>query len=81
MENKIPGSWSGEDILLARAGAAESELVNIKEVNEVGLAYTYKTGEISEVPIFVPWSAVSWMRPSVSDDLEESGDDTEDTEE
>ena len=78
MEKQIPQSWVGEDILLARTGAAESELVNIQEVNETGLAYTYKSGEMTEVPIFVPWSAVSWMRPSVPDDLQESEHDTED---
>lgn len=80
MEKQIPRSWIGEDILLARSGSAESELVNIKEVNETGLAYTYKAGEMSEVPIFVPWSSVSWMRPSVPDDLRESGNDTGDSE-
>lgn len=73
MEGKIPGSWVGEDILLARNNAAESELVKLAEVNEVGLAYTYGQGEIAEVPIFVPWSAVSWVRPSVPADAEETG--------
>ncbi|CAN5605263.1 hypothetical protein BH24ACT21_BH24ACT21_08000 [soil metagenome] len=81
MEKQIPKSWVGEDILLARTGAAESELVNIEEVNETGVAYSYKAGEMSEVPIFIPWSAVSWMRPSIPDDLQESGDDTENGEE
>ncbi len=80
MDKQIPRSWIGEDILLARSGSAESELVNIKEVNETGLAYTYKAGEMSEVPIFVPWSSVSWMRPSVPDDLQEFGNDTGDSE-
>ncbi len=80
MDKQIPRSWIGEDILLARSGSAESELVNIKEVNETGLAYTYKAGEMSEVPIFVPWSSVIWMRPSVPDDLRESGNDTGDSE-
>ncbi|CAN5868705.1 hypothetical protein BH23ACT11_BH23ACT11_29350 [soil metagenome] len=75
MEKQIPGSWVGEDILLARAGSAESELVNVKEVNDTGVAYTYKSGKMSEVPIFVPWSSVSWMRPSISDDLQESEND------
>lgn len=72
MEKQIPRSWIGEDILLARTGAAESELVNITEVNETGLAYTYKEGELKEVSIFVPWSSVSWMRPSIPADMEES---------
>lgn len=81
MEKQIPKSWVGEDILLARTGAAESELVNIKEINETGVAYTYKSGEMSEVPIFVPWSAISWMRPSIPGDLQSSGDDTENDEE
>jgi hypothetical protein len=81
MEKQIPKSWVGEDILLARTGAAESELVNIQEINETGVAYTYKAGEMSEVPIFVPWSAISWMRLSIPDDLQSSEDDTEDDEE
>ena len=75
MEKQIPKSWVGEDILLARTGASESELVNIKEINETGVAYTYKSGEMSEVPIFVPWSSVSWMRPSIPGDLQEPGED------
>lgn len=80
MEKQIPKSWVGQDILLARSSAADSELVNIQEVNETGLAYTYKTGEMTEVPIFVPWSSVSWMRPSISKDLQQSDDDTEGSE-
>ncbi|MGF1470442.1 MAG: hypothetical protein ACFB50_01720 [Rubrobacteraceae bacterium] len=77
MEKQIPRSWVGEDILLARTGAAETELVNIQEVNETGLAYTYKSGEISEVPIFVPWSSVSWLRPSIPEDLPPSEEESE----
>ncbi len=80
MEKEIPKSWVGEDVLLARASAVDSELVNIKEVNETGLAYTYKTGGMTEVPIFVPWSAVSWMRPSISEDLQGPEGDSEDSE-
>ena len=72
MEKEIPKSWVGEDVLLARTGAAESELVNVKVINETGVAYTYETGEMTEVPIFVPWSAVSWMRPSMSSDRQAS---------
>ncbi|MGB3634793.1 MAG: hypothetical protein WA982_12185 [Rubrobacteraceae bacterium] len=81
MEKQIPRSWVGEDILLARTGAAESELVNIQEINETGVAYTYISGEMSEVPIFVPWGAVSWMRPSIPDDLQDSEDNAENEEE
>lgn len=80
MEKQIPESWVGEDILLARASAVESELVNIEDVNEMGLAYTYKDGDMVEVPIFVPWSSVSWMRPSVPGDLPNSGEDTKNSE-
>lgn len=76
MEKQIPQSWIGEDILLARTGAAESELVNIAQVNEMGLAYTYKTGELKEVPIFVPWSTVSWMRPCIPADMSDSETET-----
>ena len=79
MEGKIPGSWVGENILLARNNAVESELVTLAEVNEVGLAYTYKQGEIADVPIFVPWGAVSWVRPSVPEDAEESNSSGEDS--
>lgn len=80
MEKQIPGSWTGEDVLLARSGAVESELVNIQEVNETGLAYTYKSGDMSEVPVFVPWTSVSWVRPSVPEDLQEDESNTEDVE-
>lgn len=76
-EQRIPGSWVGEDILLARTGAVESELVNIQEVSETGLAYTYKSGEMTEVPIFIPWTSVSWMRPSIPGDLQENEDGPE----
>ncbi len=76
MEKQIPESWVGEDVLLARTGAPESELVIVKNTNETGLAYVYKNGDMKETPIFVPWSSVSWMRPSVSEDLQdqESGE-------
>lgn len=76
-KDRIPRSWIGEDILLARAGAAESELVNVQEVNETGLAYTYKSGEMTEVPIFIPWASVSWLRPSISGDFQEGDGETE----
>ncbi|MGB3684069.1 MAG: hypothetical protein WA990_16445 [Rubrobacteraceae bacterium] len=71
----IPKSWVGEDVLLARTNSAESELVSVQEVNETGLAYTYKFGEMVEVPVFVPWASVSWMRPSVPSDHQGSGND------
>lgn len=71
MEKQIPESWIGEDVLLARTGAPESELVVVKNVNETGLAYTYKNGDMKETPVFVPWGSVSWLRPSVSADLQE----------
>lgn len=72
MEQEIPKSWVGEDVLLARAGAPESELVNVKDVNETGLAYTYNTGQMTETPVFVPWSAISWMRPATPVDGQDS---------
>lgn len=71
LEKEIPKSWVGEAVLLARAGASESELVNVKGVNETGVAYTYETGEMTEIPVFVPWSAVSWMRPSMPSDQQQ----------
>lgn len=71
MQKQIPESWAGKDILLARNGAADSERVTLKEVNELGMAYTYKEGEVEGEPVFVPWSSVSWMRPLVAQDLQD----------
>jgi hypothetical protein len=48
------------------------ELVTLKEVNELGLAYAYKSGEVEGRTVFVPWTSVSWMRPPVPGDLESS---------
>ncbi len=77
MSEQIPGSWSGKDVLLARNGAADSERVTLKEVNDTGLAYTYKEGEIGDEPVFVPWSSVSWMRPLVARDNESHQEEEE----
>jgi hypothetical protein len=49
------------------------ELVILREVNELGLAYVYKTGEVGGETVFVPWASVSWMRPPIPEDLEASG--------
>jgi hypothetical protein len=70
-EKRIPQAWIGRDVLLCRAGAANPELGTLTEVSELGFAYTHKAGEVTE-PIFVPWNAVSWMRPSIPGDLEGS---------
>lgn len=69
-EKRVPRSWIGEQVLLARTTGADSELVNLREVNDTGLVYAYETGELAEVPIFVPWASVSWIRPSVPKDSE-----------
>ena len=59
-------------MLLCSRGAANSGLGSLQAVSELGFAYTHKAGEVTE-PIFVPWSAVSWVRPSVPEDLANSG--------
>jgi hypothetical protein len=71
VEKQTPQAWVGQDLLLARAGSADPEFVNLREVNDWGLVYTYKEAEVSE-PIFLPWSAVSWIRPSAPEDRGES---------
>ena len=68
----IPRAWVGQDLILCRTGTEIWELVTLKEVNELGLAYTYKSGEVEGQTVFVPWASVSWMRPPVPGDLESS---------
>ncbi len=70
MEKEIPRSWIGRDLVLSRTGSASWELVTLKQVNDLGVAYTYKEGEVEGEPVFVPWSSVGWMRPSIPEDLE-----------
>jgi hypothetical protein len=67
---RIPQAWIGRDVILCRTGTDSWELVTLREVNDLGLAYTYKTGEVQGQPVFVPWSSVSWMRPPIPGDLE-----------
>ena len=68
----IPRAWVGQDLILCRTGTEIWELVTLKEVNELGLAYAYKSGEVEGRSVFVPWTSVSWMRPPVPGDLESS---------
>jgi hypothetical protein len=68
----IPRAWVGQDLILCRTGTEVWELVTLKEVNELGLAYAYKSGEVEGRTVFVPWASVSWMRPPVPGDLESS---------
>ena len=68
----IPRAWVGQDLILCRTGTEIWELVTLKQVNELGLAYTYKSGEVEGRTVFVPWASVSWMRPPVPGDLESS---------
>ncbi len=68
----IPRAWVGQDLILCRTGTEIWELVTLKEVNELGLAYAYKSGELEGRTVFVPWASVSWMRPPVPGDLESS---------
>ena len=75
-EKRIPQAWIGRDVLLCRRGAANSELGTLQEVSELGFAYTHRAGEVTE-PIFVPWSAVSRVRPSVPEDLANPGTEAE----
>lgn len=75
-EKRTPQAWIGRDVLLCRRGAANSELGTLQEVSELGFAYTHRASEVTE-PIFVPWSAVSWVRPSVPEDLANPGTEAE----
>lgn len=68
----IPRAWVGQDLILCSTGTEIWELVTLKEVNELGLAYAYKSGEVEGRTVFVPWASVSWMRPPVPGDLESS---------
>lgn len=70
MDKQIPQSWVGRDLVLHRSEAARWELITLKEVNEFGIAYTYKEGEVDGEPVFVPWNGIGWMRPPVAEDLE-----------
>ncbi len=70
--DSIPRAWVGQDLILCRTGTEIWELVTLKEVNELGLAYAYKSGEVEGRTVFVPWASVSWMRPPVPGDLESS---------
>lgn len=72
-EKRIPWSWLGGQLILARVGAIESELVVLKDASELGLSYAYEAGEVEGGTVFVPWSAVSWMRQPVPADLEDPG--------
>jgi hypothetical protein len=66
--DRIPQAWVGQDLILCRTGAETWELVTLREVNELGLAYAYKTGEVGGQTVFVPWSSVDWMRPPIPED-------------
>ena len=68
----IPRAWVGQDLILCRTGTEIWELVTLKEVNGLGLAYAYKSGEVEGRTVFVPWTSVSWMRPPVPGDLKSS---------
>ena len=69
-EGRLPHAWVGQDVILCKTGTESWELVTLREVGELGLAYEYKTGEVKGRPVFVPWRSVSWMRPPISEDLE-----------
>jgi hypothetical protein len=69
-EKQIPQAWIGQDLILCRAGAESWELVTLRQVNELGLAYTYKAGEVAGETVFITWSSVRWVRPPIPQDLE-----------
>ncbi|MDQ3891665.1 MAG: hypothetical protein M3274_02030 [Actinomycetota bacterium] len=69
-EKQIPQAWVGQDVILCRVGTESWELVALREVSELGLAYEYKAGEVQGQPVFVPWGSVSWMRPPIPEDLQ-----------
>ena len=70
--DRIPQAWVGQDLILRRTDGESWELVTLKEVNELGLAYSYKSGEVEGRTVFIPWTSVSWMRPPIPGDLEAS---------
>ncbi|MCA1718915.1 MAG: hypothetical protein LC781_19510 [Actinobacteria bacterium] len=76
-EERVPQAWIGQDVILCRTGTEDWELVTLREVSELGLAYAYKTGEVEGQPVFVPWNSVSWMRPPIPEDLETSETEAE----
>ena len=43
---RLPHVWVGQDVILCRTGTESWELVTLREVGELGLAYEYKTGEV-----------------------------------
>ena len=74
-EKRIPDAWVGREVLIARTGVPDSELVTLEGISELGIACTYDEGDVTGEPVFFPWSSVSWMRPSAPEDrmnLEES---------
>jgi hypothetical protein len=71
-KEQVPQAWIGQDVILCRTGTEDWELVTLREVSELGLAYAYKTGEVEGQPVFIPWNSVSWMRPPIPEDLEAS---------
>jgi hypothetical protein len=71
-KEQVPQAWIGQDVILCRTGTEDWELVTLREVSELGLAYTYKAGEVEGQPVFIPWNSVSWMRPPIPEDLEAS---------
>jgi hypothetical protein len=71
-DEQVPQAWIGQDVILCRTGTEDWELVTLREVSELGLAYAYKTGEVEGQPVFVPWNSVSWIRPPIPEDLEAS---------
>jgi hypothetical protein len=69
-EKRIPRAWIGQDLVLCRTGTEAWELVILKEVNELGIAYAYKSGEVRGRSVFVSWTSVNWMRPPIPEDQE-----------
>ena len=45
-EGRLPHAWVGQDVILCRTDTESWELVTLREVGELGLAYEYKTGEV-----------------------------------
>ncbi|MGH3086788.1 MAG: hypothetical protein ACRDSJ_05655 [Rubrobacteraceae bacterium] len=70
MDKEIPHSWIGRGLVLSRADSANWELITLKQVSDLGVAYTYAEGEIEGEPVFVPWHSISWIRPPVPEDLQ-----------
>jgi len=63
MTERKPEAWIGQQVAIHMIDHHEM-LVTLLEVREFGFTYEMHDGEHQ---IFMPWSAIRWMRPPGSD--------------